>query len=497
MEIQKQLRYIMYCRKSTEAKDRQVLSIQSQKRELDVFAQANGLNVVCILEESQSAFKLGRPVFNRMMDMIYEGTANAILTWKPDRLARNASDGGRVIQALDDNVLQEIRTPYERFQQQDNRMMIYVLFGMSNDFSRQISANVKRGNRQKYERGEYVGHAPLGYLNVKVGLHHNIIPDPERSDLIKLVFAEYATGNYSVADIARKAHEWGLRTSGGMRIAKSGMYTLLRRSAYCGIYLHAGELHQGSYETLISKALFDQVQLIINNKQKPHSVIRKHTFKGLIRCAECGCSITAETKTKQYKRTNRTAEYTYYRCTRKRGVCSQSAITESELENMLIAHIGQIEIDEEVWQLGIKLLQAKNKDEFEHNRKMRQQIERKLEHTKKYLEVLLNMRVRDEITAEEYQSQKEEYVKEKILLTERINDLDDSTDNWLERAEKFFETSFNARSIMIGDDMDAKKRLIQAVGSNLFLEDKKLHFEFKKPYDILLKPNIRNDVQAG
>lgn len=78
--------------------------------------------------------------------MIENGLADAILTWKPDRLARNALDGGRVIQAMDDGKLKEIRTPYECFRQEDNRMLLYIHFGMSNDFSRQISANVKRGN---------------------------------------------------------------------------------------------------------------------------------------------------------------------------------------------------------------------------------------------------------------------------------------------------------------------------------------------------------------
>lgn len=130
------LKYFIYCRKSQESRDRQVLSIESQIRELREFALKEKLEVVDVLEESQSAYKPGRPIFNEMMDKVEDGEGNAILTWKPDRLGRNARDGGRVIQTMDDGFLQEIRTPYECFKREDNRVMLYIHFGMSNDLSR-------------------------------------------------------------------------------------------------------------------------------------------------------------------------------------------------------------------------------------------------------------------------------------------------------------------------------------------------------------------------
>lgn len=306
------LKYIIYCRKSQEHVDRQALSIEAQKRELLEYAKMNELQVVQILEESQSAYKLGRPIFDKMMKLFEESLANAILTWKSDRLARNAFDGGRVIQALDDKIVQEIRTPYEMFRQEDNRVILYLAFGMSNDVSRQISANVRRGNRQKYERGEFVGCAPPGYLNVKVGNSRNIAPDSIKAPLVRRVFEEFVSGNFSVQEICRRASEWGLTSINGNKIAKSCMYILLRRTVYYGVFKHGGESHQGSYEPLISKALFYRVQEVLNDRGKPRKKNWVHAYKGLIKCAGCGCAITAETKVKYYKGTNRTASYTYY-----------------------------------------------------------------------------------------------------------------------------------------------------------------------------------------
>src|ERR1700690_2305992 len=86
--------YFIYCRKSSEAEDRQVLSIESQTRELEQLAEKLNLPIVEILNESMSAKAPGRPVFNEMMQRLYRGEATGIICWKLDRLARNSVDGG-------------------------------------------------------------------------------------------------------------------------------------------------------------------------------------------------------------------------------------------------------------------------------------------------------------------------------------------------------------------------------------------------------------------
>ncbi|MEK7498181.1 MAG: recombinase family protein, partial [Patescibacteria group bacterium] len=306
------LKYIIYSRKSQENRDRQVLSIGSQISELREFAQKEGLMVVKELQESQTAFKPGRPVFAQMMEMLELGMANAVLVWKADRIARNAKEGGEFIQAIDDGFVEELRTPYERLKREDNRMMLYIHFGMSNDYSRQISANVKRGNREKHRRGEFIGKAPLGYLNSKINNSTNIVPDPEKVHFVIKLFQEFSTGNYSVMDMVRKAESWNLKSVFGRPIAKSGMYTLLKRHLYYGMYKHAGEYHQGSYEPLISKELFDKVQGILVDRTKPRRKNWVHAYTNLLKCPECGCSITSSTKVKSYKRAGNTKSYTYY-----------------------------------------------------------------------------------------------------------------------------------------------------------------------------------------
>lgn len=490
-------KYILYARKSSEGRDRQILSIESQLCELNEYAKSHKLEVVDVLEESQSAYKKGRPVFSKMLEKIENGQANALLVWRADRLARNAVDGGRVIQAMDEGQLIEIATPYgETFRNTDNRLMVYVQFGMSSEYSRQISSNVKRGNRQKYIRGEYPGAAPIGFINTHTGSSKNISPDPDKAPLIRKLFELCATGQYSVAELSRIADDLGLKTRNGNKVAKSGMHDLLKRTTYFGLFKHGGQVHEGSYEPIISKELFDRSSAQLMKKQKPHKDRWSHHFKGFLYCGECGCSITAETKKKHYTGTNRDASYTYYRCTHRRGRCSQKPITSEEMNHLLSDLLNNVYIDQEVWDLGMELLKEKHSAETQLQEKIRLNWQRDFQKVEKKLDSLLNLRLDQELGAEEYANKKDILLNEKTKIHEKMEDQNASSTHWLELAENFFDTALAIRSIMEGGDYVAKKDLLQKVGSNFMFKDKKVTFTLKKPYDLLVQPRMRSDLQG-
>ena len=63
------VRYCLYARKSTESEERQVLSIDSQIKEMLQLAERDGLEVVAMKRKSHSAKETGqRPVFNEIME---------------------------------------------------------------------------------------------------------------------------------------------------------------------------------------------------------------------------------------------------------------------------------------------------------------------------------------------------------------------------------------------------------------------------------------------
>jgi DNA invertase Pin-like site-specific DNA recombinase len=95
------VKYCLYARKSTESEERQILSIDSQIKEMLQLADREGLEIVCMKRESHSAKETGqRPIFNEIIQELKEGKFNGILTWAPDRISRNAGDLGQIVETL-------------------------------------------------------------------------------------------------------------------------------------------------------------------------------------------------------------------------------------------------------------------------------------------------------------------------------------------------------------------------------------------------------------
>ncbi|TSC92756.1 MAG: recombinase [Candidatus Berkelbacteria bacterium Licking1014_7] len=105
------MRYVLYARKSTEEDDRQVLSIEAQITELKEFAAKEKLEIVASLCEAKTAKEPGRMKFAQMLEFIEKGRAEGILSWHPDRLARNSVDGGKIIHMVDCGFIKSLRFP--------------------------------------------------------------------------------------------------------------------------------------------------------------------------------------------------------------------------------------------------------------------------------------------------------------------------------------------------------------------------------------------------
>ena len=128
IQEKEQIRYCLYARKSSESDERQAMSIESQINEMKTLAEREGYFIKEIRQESHSAKSSGlRPVFNQLLIDIRAGEFDAILTWAPDRLSRNAGDLGTLVDLMDQGKLRMIKTYSQSFTNNPNEKFLLMI----------------------------------------------------------------------------------------------------------------------------------------------------------------------------------------------------------------------------------------------------------------------------------------------------------------------------------------------------------------------------------
>lgn len=391
------MKYCLYARKSTEQEEKQILSIDSQIKEMLEAAQRDGLNIVEIKKESHSAKASGqRPVFNELIGDIRSGKFNAVLTWAPDRLSRNAGDLGTLVDLMDQKLLIEIRTYGQKFTNSPNeKFLLMILCSQAKLENDNKSINVKRGLKSRVESGFWPATAPTGYINEnRKDRPGSVIIDPVRSPLVKEAFEKFSDGLSG-----RKIHAWMERevkftSKNGKRFMLSNLYQMLRNTFYYGAFEYprgSGHWYQGQHQPIISKELFDKVQQKFGESNAPDTYDKEFAFTKLITCGLCGSGITAFEKFKALK-DGGTNRYVYYGCTKSKDIaCKAGYVREEMLTADLLNIIEEISLDE----LGLK---EKIEHELEKHSKFRagvlgitkeQQVKRKSIDGKNYAKYIL------------------------------------------------------------------------------------------------------------
>lgn len=349
------IKYCLYARKSSEQDERQAMSIDSQISEMKTLAERDGASIACFKQESYSAKESGkRPVFNEMLEEIRSGKYDGILTWAADRLSRNAGDLGSLVDLMDSNKLQRIRTYGQSFSNTPNeKFLLMILCSQAKLENDNRGENVKRGIRAKCEMGWRPCMPPLGYFTrAATGGARDVIIDEERAPYIIKMFEMSANGKSG-----RHIKQWlidnNVRTRKDKTIHLSTIYKMLKNTFYYGEFEYptgSGKCYKGNHPPLIDKKLFDKVRNQLIVPIKPKWGAKEFPFKQFLKCAGCGSSIVGEEKTK--KRSNGTVKrFVYYHCSRQVDhTCAEPYVREaviieelSKLSDELITDVTELE----------------------------------------------------------------------------------------------------------------------------------------------------------
>jgi site-specific DNA recombinase len=339
MILQQQDSYLVYARKSDEGTDKQKNSIAYQVKECLRYAEQAKLKIAPvnidgfvengIVKERHTAFKtegitvandgsiryqIARPKFQRLVQALSQKQFKGVIALCWDRISRNDQDGMIVKKFIKDGI--DVRFVWVNYSKSSSGLLHIDIDGMfASHYSRVISERVRAGNAKARSEGKCLGFAPVGYLD---GGSDSKPLDPERAPIVKRMFELYATGEWSVVQLSKWAHQQGLRSKprratrtteemleGGDNnspkasrpLSKSGVCLILSNPFYIGKLNHRGSTLNGMHQPLIDVALFNKVQEILDEHNHSVQYVDRdfYRYRGLAKC-RCGRFYTPYTK---------------------------------------------------------------------------------------------------------------------------------------------------------------------------------------------------------
>ncbi len=289
-------------------------SLEAQERECREFLarEKPNWNLVGVFRDEHTGKDTDRPGFRRMMRMVYEGKANAIVCHHLDRFSRNLHDIMVQFRELEDmKVVMAFAKDRFDFSTEEGRLEFHILAVFADWYVQNLAREVRKAKMARVLKGYHNNQLPFGYRRGANGIGE---PDPETAGAVREAYERYATGEYTDREIADWLNMQGYRTRRGRLWTKDGVRELLQNEFYMGMVKYRGTLYPGKHEPIVSRALWERAQEVREaHGRAPRAyaahVERVYVLSGLLRCAHCGRTLRAQG-----------GRYAYYReMSRERG----------------------------------------------------------------------------------------------------------------------------------------------------------------------------------
>lgn len=471
------MKAVIYARVSSKEQEETGYSLPAQEKLLREYAARKELEVVKVFSVAESASGTKqRQAFAEMMAHIEKHNICHLLCEKVDRLTRNLreavvandwieQDEKRTIHFVKQNLV------LHKGSKSDEKFRWDIEIVLAKKYISNLSEEVRKGQREKLAQGWLPTRPPLGYKSVGERGHKVHVVDETNAQYIRKIFELYATGNYSMRRLSDMMYEEGFRGVSGKKASKSRIEDILQSPFYYGAIPWNGEVHpNGKHEPLVSKELFDKVQLIRTRVGTPKYHRHEIKFRKLLKCGECSGTITGEIQ----------KGHVYYHCNHYRD-CSQKKYTrEEDIENRLMGVFKFFEniTEKEAEQIKEKIKQN-HAHEIEYKETALTSLNARYNALQRRLDNLYNDRLDERISPEFWERKQKEIVEEQAAIQERIKKLKTEETRYFEIGLNILDLARRAREIYEKRGPAERRLLLSHIFSNLVLTDGNI------------KPNLR------
>lgn len=444
----------IYVRVSTEEQAKEGFSINAQKQRLREFIKSQGWTLYReYVDEGYSAKNLDRPAMQEMISDIKKGNFDVVLVYRLDRMVRSVLDLHALLKLFEEHKVM-FKSATEMFDTTSamGRFFITLVGAMAAWERENLAERVHMGMKRMVEEGNRAGgSAPFGY-DLKDG---KLYINESEAKLVKRIFESYLTkGAYT---IAKELNKEGIRTRKNKKLWNhSILQYIIENPVYCG-YIRWNYKHNfkktneemivpGEHDPIISKELFDDVQVVKKKRAKTRTKGHVHyPFTGILKCARCGANMVGGKK----KRRNGT-EYRYYKCSNKvtYHTCDLPMVGEELIE---YEFFNNLELSKGTFEL-----------EFEDNTT---DLQKELEKTIKAKDPLKKMFQWGDISEKEYRVEMDKLLKKENQLSEQLESAPTPVN-----MDEINETLSKAKDNWTLFSYEQRKGFIQSIISSLTVE---------------------------
>ncbi len=227
------------------------------------------------------------------------GSVSVSSSTRSDRLARNRYDDVTITAQLQAAGARLVSVT-ENIDQTPSGLLLHgIMSSIAEFYSRNLANEVIKGTQQKVSAGGTPHVAPVGYRNVREEVAgrevRTVSVDPERAPLVAWAFEAYASGDWTLSQLADELRRRGLThrptTNRAARpVTFNKLHDLLRNRYYLGFVTWRGVEYEGKHPALVDAATFETVQRVLTahriSGERSHK--HKHYLSGSLSCARCG-----------------------------------------------------------------------------------------------------------------------------------------------------------------------------------------------------------------
>ncbi len=312
---------------SCEAQKDKMLSYIKSQEDLDLYKE--------FTDPAFSGSNIDRPALKELLRDIAAKKVQVVLTYKIDRLTRSSKDFYSLIEFFEKYDVSFISIS-EHFDTSSasGRLLRNIMLTFA-QFEREMTAERTRDKMlARAEKGLWNGgYMPFGYKK-EAG---NLLVDRGRANIVREIFDKFVTTGSLKQTMDFVIEKQVKNPKTGKQLTMNGVFHILRSPAYIGQMVWAKKIYQGKHEPIISKELFEHAQSLTKEKQRKKLLYKEYFVRGLLKCNECGSTMTPTFTNKKKRR------YYYYKCYQVvRNGCSSCSIKEvnaEKLENFLIENL--------------------------------------------------------------------------------------------------------------------------------------------------------------